>query len=69
MKGKNKYAKGAHISERKFRELVRLFSVDLDASLYYHAYSADDAHLIRAKTPSCSRSRRPLHRSEATLVF
>jgi hypothetical protein len=29
---KNKYAKGAHISERKFRELVRLFSVDLNAS-------------------------------------
>jgi len=33
------------------------------------AYSAEDAHLIRAKTPSCSRARRPLHRSEATLVF
>lgn len=33
------------------------------------AYSADDAHLIRAKTPSGSRARRPLHRSEATLVF
>ena len=29
---KNKYVKGAHISERKFRELVRLFSVDLGAS-------------------------------------
>ena len=29
---KNKYVKGAHISERKFRELVRLFSVDLNAS-------------------------------------
>jgi len=29
---KNKYVKGAHISERKFRELVRLFSVDLEAS-------------------------------------
>jgi len=29
---KNKYIKGAHISERKFRELVRLFSVDLNAS-------------------------------------
>jgi transposase len=31
MTGKNKYVKGAHISERKFRELVRLFSVDLGA--------------------------------------
>ena len=29
---KNKYVKGAHISERKFRELLRLFSVDLNAS-------------------------------------
>ena len=32
MTTKNKYVKGAHISERKFRELVRLFSVDLNAS-------------------------------------
>ncbi len=29
---KNKYAKRAHISERKFQQLVRLFSTDLDAS-------------------------------------
>ena len=29
---KNKYAKRAHISERKFQQLVRLFSADLDAS-------------------------------------
>ena len=29
---KNKYVKGAHISEPKFRELVRLFAVDLNAS-------------------------------------
>ena len=29
---KKKYVKGAHISERKFRELVRLFWVDLNAS-------------------------------------
>ena len=28
---KNKYAKRAHISERKFQQLVRLFSADLDA--------------------------------------
>lgn len=32
MKGKSKYVKGAHISERKFRGLARLFSVDLDAT-------------------------------------
>jgi len=29
---KNKYANRAHISERKFQQLVRLFSADLDAS-------------------------------------
>lgn len=29
---KNKYVKRAHISERKFQQLVRLFSADLDAS-------------------------------------
>ena len=29
---KNKYVKGAHISERKFQQIVRLFSTDLDAS-------------------------------------
>ena len=29
---KNKYAKRSHISERKFQQLVRLFSADLDAS-------------------------------------
>jgi transposase-like protein len=29
---KNKYAKRAHISERKFQQIVRLFSADLDAS-------------------------------------
>ena len=29
---KNKYAKRARISERKFQQLVRLFSADLDAS-------------------------------------
>ena len=29
---KNKYVKRAHISERKFQQIVRLFSTDLDAS-------------------------------------
>jgi transposase-like protein len=29
---KNKYVKRSHISERKFQQLVRLFSMDLDAS-------------------------------------
>ena len=29
---KNKYIKRAHISERKFQQIVRLFSTDLDAS-------------------------------------
>ncbi len=29
---KNKYVKRSHISERKFQQLVRLFSLDLDAS-------------------------------------
>jgi transposase len=29
---KNKYVKRSHISERKFQQLVRLFSTDLDAS-------------------------------------
>jgi transposase-like protein len=29
---KNKYIKRAHISERKFQQIVRLFSADLDAS-------------------------------------
>lgn len=32
MTGKNKYVKGAHVSGCKFRELLRLFSVDLNAS-------------------------------------
>jgi transposase-like protein len=32
MMRKNKYAKGAKLSERKFRELIKFFSVDLDAS-------------------------------------
>jgi transposase-like protein len=32
MTAKNKYVKVAHISEAKFREIIRLFSVDLDAS-------------------------------------
>ena len=32
MTRKNKYAKSAKLSERKFRELIKLFSVDLDAS-------------------------------------
>ena len=31
MEGKNKYIKSAHISERKFREIVRYFSTDLNA--------------------------------------
>ena len=29
---KNKYVKRAHISERKFQQIIRLFSADLDAS-------------------------------------
>ena len=29
---KNRYVKRSHISERKFQKLVRLFSMDLDAS-------------------------------------
>lgn len=33
---KNKYAKRAHISERKFQQLVRLFAADLDASQIAH---------------------------------
>ncbi|MFM7468576.1 MAG: IS1595 family transposase, partial [Vampirovibrionales bacterium] len=28
---KNKYYKGSHISERKFRELLRCFALDLNA--------------------------------------
>lgn len=28
---KNKYCKGTHISERKFREIIKLFSADLEA--------------------------------------
>jgi len=32
MTRKNKYAKGVKLSERKFRELIKLFSVDLDSS-------------------------------------
>ena len=32
MKVKNKYAKRSRISEHKFRQIVRLFSVDLDAT-------------------------------------
>lgn len=28
---KNKYCRGTHISERKFREIIKLFSADLDA--------------------------------------
>ena len=30
-KPKNKYARRARISERKFRELIRYFALDLDA--------------------------------------
>jgi hypothetical protein len=29
--GKNKYYKQSHISERKFRELLRCFALDLNA--------------------------------------
>ena len=32
MTRKNRYAKGVKLSERKFRELTKLFSVDLEAS-------------------------------------
>jgi len=28
---KNKYSKGTHISERKFRQLIKCFSLDLNA--------------------------------------
>jgi hypothetical protein len=34
-----------------------------------YAYSGDSGHVIHWKAASCSAARRPLHRSEATLVF
>ena len=36
MTDKNKYVKCAHISERKFREIVRYFSEDLNATQISH---------------------------------
>ncbi len=36
MVGKNKYVKHAHISERKFRLLIKLFAEDLNATQISH---------------------------------
>ena len=36
MTGKNKYVQGAHISERKFRQIILLFSEDLNATQIAH---------------------------------
>ena len=31
-KGENRYFKGSHISERKFRQIIKYFSMDITAS-------------------------------------
>jgi len=35
---KNKYFVHSHISEKKFREIIRFFMVDLTADLKYYLY-------------------------------
>jgi len=72
---KNKYLKGAHLSERKVRELMKLFCDDLTATqiasitgisrITVNAYFK----LIRTHIARFCEERNPLHVSNGTLAF
>lgn len=72
---KNKYLKGAHLSERKVRELIKLFCDDLTATqiasitgisrITVNAYFK----LIRTHIARFCEERNPLHVSKGTLAF
>ncbi|NML22714.1 hypothetical protein HHL16_17655 [Pseudoflavitalea sp. G-6-1-2] len=72
---KNKYLKGAHLSERKVRELIKLFCDDLTATqiasitgisrITVNAYFK----LIRTHIARFCEERNPLHVSNGTLAF
>lgn len=72
---KNRYLKGAHLSERKVRELIKLFAEDLTAThiasitgisrITVNAYFK----LIRTHIAKFCEEKNPLHYSNGTLGF
>src|SRR6185436_4561246 len=72
---KNKYLKGAHLSERKVRELIKLFSEDLTATqianitgisrITVNAYFK----LIRTHIAKFCEERNPFHFINGTAVY
>src|ERR1700754_413028 len=72
---KNRYLKGAHLSERKVRELIKLFSEDLTATqianitgisrITVNAYFK----LIRTHIAKFCEEKNPLRHSNGTMVF
>jgi len=49
---KNKYVKSSHISERKFREIIKYFSEDLNATQI--------ANLTKISRPTINKYLKPL---------
>src|SRR5581483_4241797 len=72
---KNRYLKGAHLSERKVRELIKLFAKDLTATqianitgisrITVNAYFK----LIRTHIAKFCEERNPFHFSNGTITF
>ena len=72
---KNRYLKGAHLSERKVRELIKLFSEDLTATqianitgisrITVNAYFK----LIRTHIAKFCEERNPFHHTNGTMTF
>lgn len=72
---KNRYLKGAHLSERKVRELIKLFSEDLTATqianitgisrITVNAYFK----LIRTHIAKFCEERNPFHHTNGTIAF
>ena len=72
---KNRYLKGAHLSERKVRELIKLFSEDLTATqianitgisrITVNAYFK----LIRTHIAKFCEERNPFHFTNGTMVY
>jgi transposase len=72
---KNRYLKGAHLSERKVRELIKLFSEDLTATqianitgisrITVNAYFK----LIRTHIAKFCEERNPFHFTNGTTVY
>lgn len=72
---KNRYLKGAHLSERKVRELIKLFSEDLTATqianitgisrITVNAYFK----LIRTHIAKFCEERNPFHHNNGTVTF